>query len=434
MLNRIAWFLAIVAAGAASAAPRQVPDQTLAARVDRYVAPLVDAHLLSGVVLVTRGAKTLVARAYGKANWELDVPVTVDTRFRLASVTKTFTAAGIVLLAERHKLKLDDPLSKYLPDYPNADKIQIRHLLLHQSGIPNPDARTCSDATLDDVIAELAKKTPWFAPGTASGYSNGGYAILAKVTEVVSDKPWETFLGEEIFKPLALTATGRDTAEMLVPRRAEGYVPGPSSFGVMNARCPSGQAAYGSGALLSSAGDLAKWGRAVRNETLFKRTALEHPYGWGVRKWHDRDVITQSGFINGSASFLADYLADDVTIVVLSNVQSGMLEDVGKGVAALLFGLDAPPLKAPPQAAASTSAQRQTWLGRYKNPQIGTFALTERNGSLYQRWEGAEDGSYVRLTGDTTAFNLQESGAMERRATGIAVTWGDAKANEFTKE
>jgi D-alanyl-D-alanine carboxypeptidase len=409
------------------------PDAALTAKVDAYVAPLVNAHAFSGVVLVTRGGHALVSRAYGKADYELDVPVTMQTRFRLASVTKTFTAAAISILAERGKLALTDPLSKYIPSYPNGANIQLRHLLLHQSGVPNPDSLVCSDATLDDLVGELAKKKPWFEPGKANGYSNGGYALLAKVIEVAGGKPWETFLADEIFTPLALTATRRDVAEALVPGRAAGYVPGPSALGVVNAPCASAQAAFGSGALVSSAGDLAAWGRAVRDEKLFHRKTLEHPYGWGVRKWHDRDVITQSGLVNGAASFLADYLADDVTIVVLSNIQTGALEDVGKGVAALTFNLPAPPLQPPPAAIASTAAQRQSWLGRYAG-KPGTFLLTERNGSLYQTWEGASSGSYVAITGEAKAYNAQESAALERTAAGMLVSWGGGAPAEFTRQ
>ena len=408
-------------------------DAVLTAKIDHFLEPLVRAHEFSGVVLVTRADKTLVARGYGKANWEFDAPMSMETLFRIASITKTFTGAAVVILAERGRLALKDPLSKYLPDFPKGDKIQIRHLLLHESGVPNPDSRPCSDVTLDEVVSELAKKPLWFEPGTNSGYSNGGYALLAKVIEVVTGRRWEDVLRDEIFVPAGLMATARDSDEAIVPLRAGGYVPGPSPLGLLKARCDSTRGLFGSGALLSTASDLQRWARVVRKETLFKRTALEYPYGWGVRKYYGRDAIEQSGISHGAASYLAEYFKDDVTIVVLSNVQTGVVDDIGKGVAALTFGIGPSPLKAAPRAVAATSALRKPWLGDWKNANIGTFHLVERNGSLYQTWEASIDGSYVFITGEHAAFNTQESGAMELAGDTLRISWGNGKPVEFKR-
>jgi CubicO group peptidase (beta-lactamase class C family) len=410
------------------------PKSPLAARVDNYLAPLVRSHEFSGVVLVTRGEETLLARAYGKANWELDARISTRTRFRIASITKTFTGAAVVMLAERGKLSLTDPLSKYLPAFPNADRIQLRHLLLHQSGVQNPDASGCDDVSIDDLVRELATKPLWFEPGKTSRYSNGGYVLLAKVIEITSGKSWEMFLQDEIFAPLALRSTLRDADEPIVLERAAGYIPGPSSLGIVNAPCTSAKADIGSGALLSTAEDLAIWARAVRNQRLFNRSALEHPYGWGARHYFDRDAIEQSGILNGTASYLAEYLKDDLSVVALSNVQSGALTDIGKGIAALAFGLTPAPLHSAPPAIASTAETRQPWIGRWENPSIGKFRLIERNGSLYQIWGDAPSGSYVSIIGAKTAFNTEESAAMEIAGDTLSIRWNGSPPQEFKRQ
>lgn len=420
---------------ASAAVSAGAPDSALSAKVDRFLAPLVERHAFSGVVVVTKGGKTLVSRAYGKADYEVDAPITASTRFRIASITKTFTGAAVAMLAERGKLSVKDPLSKYLPGFPEGDKIQLRFLLLHASGVPNPTSQSCSNATLDDLVAELAKKPLWFPPGTASGYSNGGYAILAKVVEIVSGKSWETFLRDEIFTPAGLSSMARDAAEPLMANRAAGYVPAPLPGGLANAPCSSAQAAFGSGALLSTGADLAQWARVVRNETLFKRTALEHPYGWGVRKYFGRAAIEQSGIMNGTASYVVDYLDDDTAIAVLSNVQSGALTDVGKGIAALAFGLK-PPVEfdALPRPIASTADQRKPWLGTWKSEVAGTFRLVERNGSLYQVWGSAPTGSYVALTAERTAYNAQDSIVLELSNDTVRARWSEGEPREFTRQ
>src|SRR5436305_1465043 len=127
VLTLTAFLCAAVSAFAAQ------PDAALSAKVDRLLASLVERHDFSGVVLVTKRGETLVNRAYGKASYEFDAPITASTRFRIASITKTFTGAAVAILAERGKLAPTDLLSKYLPDFPNADKIQLRYLLFHVS-------------------------------------------------------------------------------------------------------------------------------------------------------------------------------------------------------------------------------------------------------------------------------------------------------------
>src|SRR5436190_21672506 len=160
----------------------------------------------SGAVLVMKDAQPLLREAYGKANYELDVPNTVDTKFRLGSITKQFTSMAVMILAERGKLSIDDPISKHLESSPPAwEKITIRHLLTHTSGIPSYTSfpqmmsRTVRlPATLDEVIASFKDKELDFPPGDKFTYSNSGYIVLGKVVEWASGQSYETFLRENI--------------------------------------------------------------------------------------------------------------------------------------------------------------------------------------------------------------------------------------------
>ena len=439
MLTRLSRSLVVIAVPIlVLALPKREPS--LSTRVERFFSPLVASRDFSGVVLVSRGDTVLVRQAYGMADFELGVPVTTGTRFRIASITKTFTGAAVAMLAEGGKLSLQDSLSKFLPDFPNGEKIQIRHLLLHESGVGNPDSEPCDAVTLEELVAQIAAKPLAFSPGTNSRYSNGGYALLARVIEKATGRRWEEFLREEIFRPLSLTATCVDDPEPLLPKRARGFAPGPREHDLINAPCSSAQGAIGSGALISTADDLMRWARAVRNERLFRRSALEHPYGWGVRSYDGRRAIEQSGIVKGAISYLAVYLDDDVTVVVLSNVQSGLGEQIGKAVGRLAFGLDPPRIDPSPAGQFSTARERYGWLGQYRNANIGSFRLVDRNDALYQVWGDSRQGSYVRSTGPDSGFNAQDSAQMQAArdpagsVTSIRISFGGSPPQAFDRQ
>ncbi|HEX3111379.1 MAG TPA: serine hydrolase domain-containing protein [Thermoanaerobaculia bacterium] len=401
----------------------------------RYLEPVTKSHDFNGVVLIARGDRVVWQKAYGNADWDLQVPLTMQSKFRVASITKTFTAAAVSILAERGKLAYTDPLSKFIPDFPKGDKITIRQLLGHQSGVPNPDSQTCSSASLTDIVAELAKKPLWFEPGTSNGYSNGGYALLARVVEVASGKSWKDFLRDEIFQPLALGETTVDVQGAVVPRRARGFVPGPGAAGIEHARCEGAWAAFGSGAVISSANDLYRWARDVRNDKPFKRTALEYPYGWGKRNYFGKNAIEQSGIVNGFSSYVAAYLDEDLYIVVLSNVQTGELTDVGKGLAAVALGVEPPKLTPSPATVVSTAKERAEWTGKFRDPNIATTSIFESDGTLYLRWENSPDAVYLAPTAPSQAFDREDSINLtlsdDRKA--ITMRWSDGKPHEFQR-
>src|SRR2546428_6387237 len=208
------------------------PDRQLEAQVDAYTRPYLDLGGFNGSVLIAKGGRVLLSKGYGMANYELNVINTPQTKFHLGSVSKTFTAAAIMILQERGKLNVHDPLGKYIADYPNGDRITLHHLLTNTSGIPNvnnfPEYNNQSKFphTPSDLVLMFKQKPLDFEPGTR-GYteSNSNY-LLAYIIEKLSGQPNGEFLKQNIFEPLGLRDTNHDgDASALIANKASGYVP-----------------------------------------------------------------------------------------------------------------------------------------------------------------------------------------------------------------
>jgi CubicO group peptidase (beta-lactamase class C family) len=229
--------LTLAPAARADAARPGSRKEALEAKVDAYLAPYVTSRDFSGVVLIARGDKILFRKGYGMANYELGVPNTPDTKFRIASLTKSFTVAAIVMLQEKGRLRFEDRLDKFLPGFPRADRITLLHLLTHRSGVAEPDfgAIFSRRVTPDELIATFKDKPPLSEPGKEEHYSNAGFALLARVVEKASGQPYGKFLRDHIFKPLGMDDTGYFDEAEIVPKRASGYAPGPGRLGLERA-------------------------------------------------------------------------------------------------------------------------------------------------------------------------------------------------------
>jgi CubicO group peptidase (beta-lactamase class C family) len=207
---------------------------TIEQRADQWLKPYVVAGDFSGVVLIAQGDQMLVAKAYGKADFQHDVANQIGTRFRIASLSKTFTAAAIELLIAQGRLSLNDHLSKYVSGIPNGDSITVEHLLLHESGVgelDDPDVyRQCLPN--DELLRRLRKVPPMFAPGSDDHYSNEGYFLLAMVVEKVSGMSFETFLQKNVFDSLKLKNTGSTCLDP-PPPNAGGHIPGDKAASVV---------------------------------------------------------------------------------------------------------------------------------------------------------------------------------------------------------
>src|ERR1700704_2097244 len=200
------------------------------ARMEQIIQANVPKQFM-GTVLLAQDGKILLDKGYGFANLEWEIPNTPSTKFRLGSVTKQFTAASILLLEERDKLSINDPVKKYLPDAPAAwDKITLFHLLTHTSGIPSftsfPDYEKLEPfaATAEQLVARFRDKPLDFKPGEKWSYSNSGYVLLGYLIEKVSVSSYEKFVRENIFTPLGMKDSGYDSNSAVIARRASGYV------------------------------------------------------------------------------------------------------------------------------------------------------------------------------------------------------------------
>ncbi len=207
----------------------QPAAEEIAAKADAYFQLQNKLNRFSGAVLIALKGKPVLSKGYGLANYELQVPITVRTKFRLGSLTKAFTAAAVLQLEEKGLLQLEDPLSRFFPDYPSAEKIKIHHLLTHTSGIPSftslkEYSRFKLNATTPLKTIEFFKPQPLsFEPGTNFAYSNSGYILLTAIIEKVSGRSYADYLRENIFLPLNLLDTTYDDPNLIIRHRALGY-------------------------------------------------------------------------------------------------------------------------------------------------------------------------------------------------------------------
>ncbi|MFH1940981.1 MAG: serine hydrolase domain-containing protein [bacterium] len=323
------------------------------AKVDAYVKPYIDAGGFGGSILIARGDKILLSKGYGMANVEFSVPNSPKTKFQIASLSKTFTASAIMMLQERGGLSINDPLSKFIPDYPNGNQITIHHLLTHTSGIPNVndfpdyDQKSRFPQSLEQIIEMFKQKPLEFQPGEKYSYSNSNYNLLAYVIEKVSGMSYGTFLKKCIFEPLDMKDTGHHgDASAIVAHLASGYQPS-GAWGIEKSPYLDWSMKTGNGSLYSTVEDLYKWDRSLYTETILSKRSLdkmfkEHlegvGYGWFVGKRFGKRITRYNGRSPGYTSYLERYIDDDACIIVLSNNYAPVPHIIINDLAAILFG------------------------------------------------------------------------------------------------
>jgi CubicO group peptidase (beta-lactamase class C family) len=266
----------------------------LVARADE----LAEADEFSGAFLVARGGKVLIQEARGLADREANTPNTVDTKFRLGSMNKMFTAVAALQLAEARKLALDDPVGKHLPDYPNADvasTVTIRHLLSHTGGTgdffgPQFDANRSTLREHADYVALFGSRGPAFEPGARFEYSNYGFVLLGAIIEAASGMSYYDYVRANVFDPAGMTATDSAPESELVADRSVGYLRSSpaASWRPNTDTLPWRGTAAGGG--YSTVGDMLRFGEALRTGTLVSEASLaeatrpqsDQPYGFGL--------------------------------------------------------------------------------------------------------------------------------------------------------
>jgi CubicO group peptidase (beta-lactamase class C family) len=340
----------------ASALPRPLEKQ-----VDSYLAPLLRTNNFSGTVLVAKGDKVILAKGYGHASIEHQIRNSPSTVFQIASVSKPFTAAAIMLLNEQGKIDLKAPLSAVLPGYPGAAKLTIHHLLTHTSGIPNINdfddyAEIQRRPQTPEQLVALFKDRPLeFEPGARYGYSNSNYNLLALIIEKVSGQDFGTYLGGAIFNKLGLARTGHHgSAAQIIPSAASGYAPA-GATGLQRATYLDWSAKTGNGSLYSDALGVARFLRAVHSGKLLARPSLRATftphtpgvgYGWFLAEANGREIHHINGRSPGFAAQADYYVEDDVAVVVLANPYVSVTTDIARAVGAMHFGQPVKPMPA----------------------------------------------------------------------------------------
>ena len=303
-------------------------------RLDAVVDAYAPKDAFMGAVLVASGDDLLLNKGYGKADLEWEIPNAPDVKFRLGSLTKQFTAALVLMLQEDGKLKLSDPVSKYIPDAPKSwAAITLAELLGHVSGIANftEDERfpvwRMSPHTLSELLAFIEARPLGFVPGSRFEYSNSNYEALGAVIEKVSGRSYADMLKQRIFQPVGMSDSGLDTDELVLSKRAQGYQPGAN--GLEHARSESMTVPWAAGSVYSTTGDLLRWERSLFGGKVISPASLklmttpgQGNYGLGVsiRKRDGHDVIEHEGGIEGFNTYLGYEPERRIAVIVLSNV------------------------------------------------------------------------------------------------------------------
>jgi CubicO group peptidase (beta-lactamase class C family) len=322
-------------------------------KVQAYLEAEMKTQQIPGVsVAVIRNGEIVLAKGYGYANVEHQVPVKPETIFQSGSMGKQFTATAVMLLMEDGKLAINDNITKYFPDSPEAWKnITIRHLLTHTSGMtdypPGFDFRR--DYT-EDELYQRAKEIPLaFQPGEKWSYSNLGYVMLGILIRKVSGKFYGDFVRERVFKPLGMSTARIISEADIVPNRAAGYRIDKGELKNQQWVSPSLNTTA-DGALYLNVYDMAKWDAALYGEKLLKRSSLEqmwtpvklnngqtyaYGFGWALGEIKGHRYVQHGGAWQGFKAQIFRYLDDKLTIVVFANQSRANPMKLAQGVAAL---------------------------------------------------------------------------------------------------
>ena len=377
----------------------------------------------SGAVLVAKDHQILFAEGYGVADLSTSQPNTPDTRFLLASITKPFTATAIMQLAERGLLSLDDPIAKYLPDYPKsvAEAVTIYHLLTHTSGIPDYTGLPELDAMYErsvkpDAVVSLFRDLPLtFEPGSEWRYSSSGYYLLGLMIEKVSGLTYGEYMRERIFRPSGMEAS--DFPEGLIegPGMAMGYALDSDQNPVPEKRVHR-NLPYSAGGLCSTAGDMAKWDQALRDGTLLSQESLalmftpfkwRYGCGWEIDSLYGHLMVSHGGFGAGFSTHFMRFADEPFCVVVLSNNDAGSIDRMANDLAAIAYGepYDVPVMRTP---VAVDPSLFNDYVGVY-DAGPGAHRLVTREGdSLYIQHTGGVR-SRLQAEGEDRFFASQDN-------------------------
>lgn len=417
--------------------------QDLAAKLDTLLSGYQKNRAFIGSALIAKGGKVIFEKGYGMANVELDVPNGPDTKFRLGSITKQFTATAILQLEEQGKLSVTDTACKYLAECPESWKaVTIHQLLSHTSGIPSyTDGPEFAQPKMMRIplkpveILMLTKDKPLeFQPGEKWKYDNSGYIFLGVIIEKVSGEKYAEYLKKHIFGVLDMQDSGYDDSSVILKNRAQGYRSVTDGF--RNADYLDMSLPYAAGSLYSTVHDLYRWDRALNTDKVLKQASREkmwtpvknnYAYGWSIGEAHKHKQIAHGGGINGFATFIARYPDDDAVVIVLSNNERANAGAIAGGLSGILFGekVDLPWER---KEVSIDSKILDRYVGSYQAGPM-TIAITSENGHLMIEPKGqrkleafatSETEFFVKQVDATLTFTL----GADNKATELRVVQG----------
>jgi CubicO group peptidase (beta-lactamase class C family) len=414
-ITKILLFLLLVSISKATAQDNRIQ------KIDSLFKTLAEKQEFNGNILIAEKGNVLYKKSFGLRDETQKLPLDDNSIFELASVSKQFTAMGIVLLEQKGKLNYEDPIIKYIPEMAYYKGITIRHLLNHTGGLPDymqlvgTKGDTTKINTNKDIIALFAKEKPEakFAHGSKFEYSNTGYALLASIIEKVSGKTYAAFLADNIFRPLKMENTfvyNRRLAPKKIADYAYGYVYNDEGKKVLPDNDPGNNyvvcldGIVGDGTVNSTTTDLLKWDRALYTDKLASKKSINliftppalpndektnYGFGWMVNKSDDYgSVANHSGGWPGYVTFIERHMDNDKTIIVLQNNDNGL--SFLNNLRRILYGKSPVVIKDSHIEITLTEAQLKPFTGEYELEPGFNMSITLDNGQLYTQLPGQD--------------------------------------------
>ncbi|GLR19521.1 serine hydrolase domain-containing protein [Portibacter lacus] len=345
-------------------ADASIIEQTKTSEVDKLIRTYADYGEFNGALLVANEGKVIYQEGFGYANMEWNIPNQSDTKFRIGSITKQFTAILVLKLVAENKLDLHTPISNYLSEYPkeNAEQISIHHLLTHSSGIPNNFESTKRKAFRPDnyssreLVDEFSSLPLEFEPGSKFSYCNAGYNLLGHIVEEITGMRYEEALQKVIFDPLEMKNTGFDKHRAQIKNRASGYFESFKTY--YNSNYIDMSTVYAAGAMYSTVEDLFRWDQALYSDKILPKNYLDsifmkhiedpgyggyYGYGWSIK---DKplgnsdevvETIVHDGVIDGFCAIITRIPSRNSAIILLSNIRRAPLNAMTKGIMGILY-------------------------------------------------------------------------------------------------
>jgi len=411
-----------------------VSAQSASEKIDAYLTASEKAGLFSGSVLVVEKNNVILNKGYGYKDVLAKTRNDSNTIYQVGSITKQFTAAIILKLEEQKKLEIKNKLSKYFPDFPNADRITLEHLLTHTSGIfdilRDTSLSSQMPTTREKIFAALKEKPLDFEPGTSYRYSSSGYIILGHIIEQLTGKRYEQVIREQILIPLQMNNTGFDFKNLKHPDKSVGYNFIADGRGFKSPMTDS-TFSFSAGALYSTLADLDKWNQAIQNGKVLKKSSLKKAFtprlegyglGWQIKSIANKPVIGHTGSIAGFKSYNILLPESNTRIILLSNFSSFNEAKAAKDLISILTDQPYELPKEGNEVKVDEEVLRQ-YVGEYQSTPASSIKIRLENGQLKGQVTGqpelelfakSEKDFFLKVADVQLEFVRNEKGAVEK--------------------